>query len=713
MQDKRRATSDTSSSPGSLMGTRDVAIDRTLSSTSALPTPRGIGSTLNVCVEGKFLGILMSGMVEKRREGAVRAGFARRLFLLSVRGCHYYRKADDAEVFGTERGHLALRDFGYAKIVPENEAPYGTVEPSVDGYHFVGLFSKQHTLTWFLRVDSMDVAKAWVTAIGAAQEIAKKHLYPTEWTSTMYNTFSSILTGHALLPAPANETGSTSATPSNHDSESPSSSSLPALEVASILAVSIEQPSQQHDMTQHLRRERLVSRKVHLNQPISVGTSLLLNESLTILLSNGQSVSLSLETVRHAAPTSSLSTTLPIDLATSSFRIQASLHLTKSASPPTTVPSTPLSPSSSSLHTSSHELLQAPYNAAALAFSGLYIVSCVLAYAFGPPFQGLMQITVILGAFLSLSVVASAGLRVHEIASIKAGQTRAATSTNSGPSVGSYAATLTITALDRVAPAPEEQTPGEKTTTTSETAPKAVPELAFSPRFIAAEKGNVDKGRVRYENTLQWRRENRVDGMLHIPQPHFHLIKKNYPQYFHGQSIKGHCVYYEKVGKIDLKAMKAAGLTIEQLLRHYIYLTEYMWTILEPSDSGRSVTVLDVEGIGFYDLTGDVMDFVRQAMGFVSAHYPERSAQIFIVNVPRWFDVVWRVVSPMIEPVTKEKIRICKGRAVKEELLKSIAEDQLPVDYGGTGVKLGLSAEEVALAKHVDDIMEKSGKVDD
>ncbi|ETV80085.1 hypothetical protein H257_06482 [Aphanomyces astaci] len=64
----------------------------------------------------------------------------------------------------------------------------------------------------------------------------------------------------------------------------------------------------------------------------------------------------------------------------------------------------------------------------------------------------------------------------------------------------------------------------------------------------------------------------------------------------------------------------------------------------------------------------------------------------------------------MIEPVTKEKIRICKGRAVKEELLKSIAEDQLPVDYGGTGVKLGLSAEEVALAKHVDDIMEKSGK---
>ncbi|RHY33329.1 hypothetical protein DYB32_001704, partial [Aphanomyces invadans] len=548
---------------------------------------------------GKFLGILMSGMVEKRREGAVRAGFARRLFLLSVRGCHYYRKADDSEIFGTERGYLALRDFGYAKVVPENEAPYGTVEPGVDGHYFVGLFSKQHTLTWFLRVDSMDSAKNWVTAIGAAQEIAKKNMYPIEWTSTMYNTFNSIFTGYG----------------------------------------------------RHLR-----------------------------IIGN--------------------------------LFLAASLSVTKSLNPP--APTTPLSPSSSAQSFSRDLLPTAPYNAAALGFSGLYILSCVLAYGFGPPFQGLMQITVILGAFLSASVVASAVLRYQELSQIKAAQAANASSSSASAFSALFVVTFTITKIEPVTPAASEVPQDMESSAAPAAAPTSAPaatppQLAFSPRFIAAEKGNVEKGRARYESTLQWRRENNVDGMLQEPQPHFHLIKKYYPQYFHGKSIKGHCVYYEKVGKIDLKAMKAAGLTIDQLLRHYVYLTEYMWTILEPSDSGRSVTVLDVNGIGFYDLAGDVLLFVRQATGFVSANYPERSAQIFIVNVPTWFNMVWSVVSPMIDPVTKEKIRICKGRAVKEELLKSIAEDQLPADYGGSSVKLGESDEEVALAKYVDQVLAASG----
>ncbi|ETW09420.1 hypothetical protein H310_00028 [Aphanomyces invadans] len=704
MQEMGRPASDSGSSPRSRLSVH--AVERDLSSMSALPTPRGIGSTLNVCVEGKFLGILMSGMVEKRREGAVRAGFARRLFLLSVRGCHYYRKADDSEIFGTERGYLALRDFGYAKVVPENEAPYGTVEPGVDGHYFVGLFSKQHTLTWFLRVDSMDSAKNWVTAIGAAQEIAKKNMYPIEWTSTMYNTFNSIFTGHPHPPATDNAAASVAALHSSHrDNES-----TLVLELPTVLAISIEQPlSSQHDANQQLRRERLVCRKVQLNQAYILGKTLTLDETLTVVLSNQQSVTHSLRSLRNAP---SASAAIPIALTTSSFRIQASLSVTKSLNP--AAPTTPLSPSSSAQSFSRDLLPTAPYNAAALGFSGLYILSCVLAYGFGPPFQGLMQITVILGAFLSASVVASAVLRYQELSQIKAAQAANASSSSASAFSALFVVTFTITKIEPVTPAASEVPQDMESSAAPAAAPTSAPaatppQLAFSPRFIAAEKGNVEKGRARYESTLQWRRENNVDGMLQEPQPHFHLIKKYYPQYFHGKSIKGHCVYYEKVGKIDLKAMKAAGLTIDQLLRHYVYLTEYMWTILEPSDSGRSVTVLDVNGIGFYDLAGDVLLFVRQATGFVSANYPERSAQIFIVNVPTWFNMVWSVVSPMIDPVTKEKIRICKGRAVKEELLKSIAEDQLPADYGGSSVKLGESDEEVALAKYVDQALAASG----
>lgn len=181
--------------------------------------------------------------------------------------------------------------------------------------------------------------------------------------------------------------------------------------------------------------------------------------------------------------------------------------------------------------------------------------------------------------------------------------------------------------------------------------------IAFSPRFIAAEKGDEEKGRQRYENTLQWRKENGIDTILVEPHPTFETIKKYYPQYFHGRSREGLPVYYERPGKIDLPALKREGLSIDDLLRHYMYITEYLWRVIEPIDTGRSITVLDVTGIGMYDLGGEVLDFIKRASSFTGAHYPERSAHIFIINIPGWFNMIWRMIKPLIDPVTREKVR--------------------------------------------------------
>jgi hypothetical protein len=181
--------------------------------------------------------------------------------------------------------------------------------------------------------------------------------------------------------------------------------------------------------------------------------------------------------------------------------------------------------------------------------------------------------------------------------------------------------------------------------------------IAFSPRFIAAEKGDEVKGRQRYQNTLEWRKENGIDTILVEPHPTFDTIKKYYPQYFHGRSREGQPVYYERPGKIDLPALKREGLSLDDLLRHYMYITEYQWRVLEPNDSGRSITVLDVTGIGMYDLGGEVLDFIKRASAFTGAHYPERSAHIFIINIPGWFNMIWRMVKPLIDPVTREKVR--------------------------------------------------------
>lgn len=192
--------------------------------------------------------------------------------------------------------------------------------------------------------------------------------------------------------------------------------------------------------------------------------------------------------------------------------------------------------------------------------------------------------------------------------------------------------------------------------TASETKAISGGPIAFSPRFIAGEKGDVEKGRARYLATLEWRKENGIDDILVEPHPNFEIIKKYYPQYFHGRTRDGLPVYIERPGKIDLSALKREGLSIDDLLRHYMYITEYLWRVLEPNDEARSITVVDVAGIGMYDLGGEVLDFIKRASAFTGAHYPERSAHIFIVNIPGWFNMIWRMVQPLIDPVTRQKV---------------------------------------------------------
>jgi hypothetical protein len=55
---------------------------------------------------GTSIGILASGALDKRRDGAVRGGWAKRLFILSTRSLHYYRKNEEYELFGKERGQV-------------------------------------------------------------------------------------------------------------------------------------------------------------------------------------------------------------------------------------------------------------------------------------------------------------------------------------------------------------------------------------------------------------------------------------------------------------------------------------------------------------------------------------------------------------------------------------------------------------------------------
>jgi hypothetical protein len=224
-------------------------------------------------------------------------------------------------------------------------------------------------------------------------------------------------------------------------------------------------------------------------------------------------------------------------------------------------------------------------------------------------------------------------------------------------------------------------------------APPAPEELPV--RFLRAGKGDSEEGQRRYEATLEWRKENGIDHILSDPHPDFDLIKKHYPHFYHLRGRDGEPVFFEQPPKTNLQAMKEGGVVLEGLLHHYAMVTEFQWQCIEKDDFARSITVLDLEGMGMRDFVGECVEYVRRCSEFTGQHYPERAGFVYVINVPGWFAMVWNVVKAWVDEVTLKKINIFRGKQeIFEALLEKIPVENIPPEYGGESVPLGESPEE-------------------
>ena len=183
-------------------------------------------------------------------------------------------------------------------------------------------------------------------------------------------------------------------------------------------------------------------------------------------------------------------------------------------------------------------------------------------------------------------------------------------------------------------------------------------------RFVRAEGGDRAAGLRRLEETLRWREEEGMDTILQSSHPSYGLIKQHYPHCYHLRGRRGEPVYYERPAGLNLAALRAGGLGVQDLLRHYALVTEYCWGMLEQAQDGpasRSIYVLDLGGCRLRDLAGDVARFVLEAAALTSRHYPERSGTILVLNPPGWLHLAFRLVRPVVAEATLAKTRVVPG----------------------------------------------------
>jgi len=208
-------------------------------------------------------------------------------------------------------------------------------------------------------------------------------------------------------------------------------------------------------------------------------------------------------------------------------------------------------------------------------------------------------------------------------------------------------------------------------------------------RFLRAREYELDKAVSMFLDHLQWRQENRVDHILH----EFDFKEREeflsiYPQGYHKTDKKGHPVYIQHLGRVDMPKIRQVS-TDERTVKYHIQEYERCLKTIFPICSrvagrqiDKSFAIMDVKGVGFYHLTKDVRQMLATVTKIDQDNYPETLYHTCIINAPAAFRAIWAIVKPMLNARTQAKVEVCP-RDYLPSLLQWIDIEDIPEYLGG------------------------------
>ncbi|KAJ2003485.1 phosphatidylinositol transfer protein csr1 [Coemansia thaxteri] len=191
-------------------------------------------------------------------------------------------------------------------------------------------------------------------------------------------------------------------------------------------------------------------------------------------------------------------------------------------------------------------------------------------------------------------------------------------------------------------------------------------------RFLRARKWDLDKAYRMAIAAVKWRVQEHVEEIVWLGDSanDASLMWKGV-SYAHGKDRLGQpiiwsssCLHHQK------------DQSYPQLKRYLIWMMETLRQLLAPPIE-RVCLIMDLT-----DHSNANMDwpFVKTFLKFLEAYYPECLGICIVYNGPWWFSGVWKLISPLLDPVVASKVQFAQK---PEGLLKFINEDELLEMRGG------------------------------
>lgn len=257
----------------------------------------------------------------------------------------------------------------------------------------------------------------------------------------------------------------------------------------------------------------------------------------------------------------------------------------------------------------------------------------------------------------------------------------------------------------RFDPIEEEQSVQEIMKTLSEKEKAQLADPAMPLRHLRANDGNLTKAIQSLQTTLQWRQTFGVDrirsGMNGGDQEMETVLRRENETgkiYVRGYDAEGRALMYMRPARENTHQE-------EHNMQHLVWNMEkaIACTRTKSQQLGAEPPlekfnlVIDYEG--FKLRNAPPMSTAKYTLEILQKHYPERLYRAYVLNPPLVFRTFWTLIRPFVDPVTKQKIVFCTGKAGMAQLTDAVTDvHQLePVAGGPNSVREFLSKEYVEL----------------